>query len=202
MQLNLVDTKQFLEVSDNTFGQTYNEALVHQVVTAYLAGARAGTHAQKTRAEVRGGGKKPWKQKGSGRARAGTIRSPLWRSGGIIFAAKPRDYSQKVNKKMYRGAIRSILSELVRINGLTVVDSLDISEAKTKIMMEKLNKLNLKHHLLVIVDEIDINLYLAVRNIPNVEVIDVRSLDPISLMKYEHILMTAKAVKQVEEQLA
>lgn len=202
MQLNLVDTKQSLQVSDDTFGQAYNEALVHQVVTAYLAGARAGTHAQKTRAEVRGGGKKPWKQKGSGRARAGSSRSPLWRKGGITFAAKPRDYSQKVNKKMYRGAIRAILSELIRINAFTVVENLEVAEAKTKLMLETLNKLNLKHDLLIVVDEIDINLYLSVRNIPNVEVIDARSLEPVSLVKYGHILMTAKAVKQIEEQLA
>lgn len=202
MQLNLVDTKQSLEVSDDTFGQAFNEALVHQVVTAYMAGARAGTHAQKTRAEVSGGGKKPWKQKGSGRARAGTIRSPLWRSGGIVFAAKPRDYSQKVNKKMYRGAIRSMLSELIRSNCLTVVDSLSLEEAKTKLMLEKLHKLGLEQHLLIVVDEIDINLYLASRNIPNIEVIDVRSVEPVSLIKYKHVLMTTKAIKQIEEQLA
>lgn len=202
MQLNLVDTKQSLEVSDDIFGQEFKEGMIHQVVTAYLAGARAGTHAQKTRAEVRGGGKKPWKQKGSGRARAGTIRSPLWRSGGVIFAAKPRDYSQKVNKKMYRGAIRSILSELVRTDALIVVDTLEVAEAKTKLIIEKFNKLNLKQDLLIVVDEIDVNLYFAARNIPNVEVIDARSLDPVSLLKYEQVLMTAKAVKQIEEQLA
>lgn len=202
MQLNLVDTKQSLEVSDDTFGQAFNESLVHQVVTAYMAGARAGTHAQKTRAEVSGGGKKPWKQKGSGRARAGTTRSPLWRSGGIVFAAKPRDYSQKVNKKMYRGALRSIFSELARTNRLTVVQDLSIEEAKTKLMLEKIHKLGLKQNLLMIVDEIDINLYLATRNIPYVEVLDVRSIDPVSLIKFEHVLLTAKAVKQIEEQLA
>lgn len=202
MQLNLVDTKQSLEVSDDTFGKIFNEALVHQVVTAYMAGGRAGTHAQKTRAEVSGGGKKPWKQKGSGRARAGSSRSPLWRSGGVIFAAKPRDYSQKVNKKMYRGAIQCILSELIRDNDLSVVDSLSIEQPKTKLMLEKMNELGLKQHLLIIVDEIDINLYLAARNIPNVEVVDVRSMEPVSLIKYDHVLMTAKAIKQIEEQLA
>lgn len=202
MQLNLVDTKQSLEVSDDAFGQAFNESLVHQVVTAYMAGGRAGTHAQKTRSEVRGGGRKPWKQKGTGRARAGTIRSPIWRSGGVTFAAKPRDYSQKVNRKMYRAAIRSILSELVRKERLLVVDSLGVTEPKTKAMYEALKKLSLVEHVLIIVDEMDENNYLAARNLRNVELIDVKSLDPVSLVKYQHVLMTAKAVKKVEEQLA
>ena len=202
MQLNLVDTKQSLDVSDDAFGQAFNESLVHQVVTAYLAGGRAGTHAQKTRSEVSGGGKKPWRQKGTGRARAGTIRSPIWRSGGVAFAAKSRDYSQKVNRKMYRAAIRSILSELVRKERLVVVESLGITEPKTKAMLAVLKKLSLDEHVLIVVDELDVNAYLAARNLRNVDVVDVKSLEPVSLVKYQHVLMTAKAVKKVEEQLA
>ena len=202
MQLNLVDTKQSLEVSDDAFGQAFNESLVHQVVTAYMSGGRAGTHAQKTRSEVRGGGKKPWKQKGTGRARAGTSRSPIWRSGGVTFAAKPRDYSQKVNRKMYRAAIRSILSELVRKERLLVVDSLGITEPKTKAMIEALKKISLVEHVLIIVDEMDENTYFAARNLRNVELIDAKSIDPVSLVKYQHVLMTAKAIKKVEEFVA
>lgn len=202
MQLNLVDTKQSLEVSDGTFSQAYNESLIHQVVTAYLAGGRAGTHAQKTRAEVSGGGKKPWRQKGTGRARAGTIRSPLWRSGGIIFAAKPRDYSQKVNKKMYRGAMRSILSELLRKNSLLVVEELKIAEPKTKMFVAALKELGMSKNVLIVVDELEENIYLAARNLRDIELIDVQSLNPVSLIKYNQVLITAKAIKKIEEQLA
>ncbi len=202
MQLNLVDTKQSLEVSDETFGSNFNESLVHQVVTAYLAGGRAGTHAQKTRSEVSGGGKKPWRQKGTGRARAGTIRSPIWRSGGVAFAAKPRDYSQKVNKKMYRAAVKSILSELVRLERLTVVEKISIENAKTKEMKSFLNNLSMVEHTLIVMDEIDERVYLSARNLRNVDVIDVQSLDPVSLVKYENVLMSAQAVKKLEEQFA
>ncbi|GMR08030.1 MAG: 50S ribosomal protein L4 [Gammaproteobacteria bacterium] len=190
-----------LDVSDAVFGQDFNEALIHQVVTAYLAGARAGTKAQKTRSDVRGGGRKPFKQKGTGRARAGTIRSPLWRSGGITFAARPRDFSQKINRKMFSGAYRSILSELVRQNRLVVVDKLDISEAKTKELAAKLVALGLDN-VLIVVTELDENLYLSARNLHKVDVTDVVAIDPVSLVKFDKVLMTSDAVKKLEGRLA
>ncbi len=190
-----------IEASDITFGKDFNEALVHQVVTAYLAGARAGTRAHKNRSAVRGGGAKPWRQKGTGRARAGTIRSPIWRAGGKTFAAVPADHSQKVNKKMYRGAMRSILSELVRQDRLKVVESFELDKPKTKMLNEKLNTMGLKN-VLIVLEEINENLALAARNLPHVEVIVARSINPVSLVKYENVLMTAAALKQVEEKLA
>ncbi len=189
-----------IEVSEAAFGREYNEALVHQVVVALMAGARAGTKAQKTRAEVRGGGAKPWRQKGTGRARAGTIRSPLWRSGGQIFAAKPRDFSQKVNKKMYRGAMKAILSELIRQNRLQVVSEFVLNEPKTKPLVAKLKSMNLER-VLIVVKEVDENLYLSSRNIPNVAIKEAASVNPVQLLKYDNVLMTVDAVRKLEEVL-
>jgi large subunit ribosomal protein L4 len=188
-------------VSEATFAREYNEALVHQVVTAYLAGARQGTRAQKTRSEVAGGGKKPWRQKGTGRARAGTIRSPIWRSGGTTFAAKPQDHSQKVNKKMYRAAMRSILSELARTDRLVVVESFDVEAPKTKMLVEQLKGYGVDN-VLIIANEIDKNLYLAARNLHKVDVSDVEGIDPVSLIAFEKVMVTVDAVKKFEEALA
>ena len=190
-----------LTVSETTFGREFNEALVHQVVVAYAAGARQGTRAQKTRSEVAGGGAKPWRQKGTGRARAGTIRSPLWRTGGVTFAAKPQDHSQKVNKKMYRGAMKSILSELVRQERLIVVDNFSVEAPKTKELVAKLKELELTDALIV-TSEVDENLFLAARNLYKVDARDVAGIDPVSLIAFDKVLMTADAVKQVEESLA
>jgi len=201
MELTLKDAKGALEVSDATFGREFNEALVHQVVVAFGAGARQGTKAQKTRSEVRGGGKKPWRQKGTGRARAGTIRSPIWVGGGRAFAAKPRDFEQKVNKKMYRGAIKSILSELVRQERLIVVETFGVDAPKTKDLLAKLNELELKD-VLIVTAEVDENLFLASRNLYKVDVRDVQGIDPVSLIAFEKVLMTADAVKALEEALA
>ena len=189
-----------LSVSETAFGREFNEPLVHQVVTAYMANARAGTRAQKNRAAVSGGGAKPWKQKGTGRARAGTIRSPLWRGGGVTFAAQPQDHSQKVNKKMYRGAMRSIISELVRQGRLIVVESLAIESPKTRLLIEQLKSLDLTEALIV-TDSVDDNLYLASRNIRKVDVRDVAGIDPVSLVSYEKVVMTVSAIKQIEEML-
>ena len=189
-----------IEVSNATFGRDFSEALVHQVVTAYLAGGRAGTKAQKTRSEVRGGGKRPWRQKGTGRARAGTIRSPLWRGGGRTFAARPQDHSQKVNRKMYRGALQAILSELVRQDRLTVLDGLELKAPKTGELMKKLSKLDFAKGL-IITAEVESNLFLAARNIPNVYALDVTGLDPVSLVAADKVIMTVDAVKKIEEWL-
>lgn len=190
-----------LTVSETTFGRDFNEALVHQVVVAYAAGARQGTRAQKTRSEVSGGGAKPWRQKGTGRARAGTIRSPIWRTGGVTFAAKPQDHSQKVNKKMYRGAMKSILSELVRQERLVVVDNFSVEAPKTKELVAKLKELEL-NDVLIVTGEVDENLFLAARNLYKVDARDVAAIDPVSLIAFDKVLMTAEAVKQVEEMLA
>lgn len=200
MELHIVDTKNSkLEVLNDVFSCDYNEALVHQVVTAYLSSGRAGTRAQKTRSEVRGGGIKPWNQKGSGRARAGTIRSPLWRKGGVVFAAKPQNYDQKVNRKMYRGALRSILSELIRLERLVLVESLLAEKPKTKDLIKRLESLKISGNALIISDSVDQNLYLSARNLPNVDVRDVSAVDPVALVGYEHVLITVKALKQFEE---
>ena len=190
-----------LTVSETTFGREFNEALVHQVVVAFAAGARQGTRAQKTRSEVSGGGAKPWRQKGTGRARAGTIRSPIWRTGGVTFAAKPQDHSQKVNKKMYRGAMKSILSELVRQERLIVVDNFSVEAPKTKELVAKLKELEL-NDVLIVTGEVDENLFLAARNLYKVDARDVAGIDPVSLIAFNKVLMTADAVKQVEEMLA
>jgi large subunit ribosomal protein L4 len=189
-----------IKVSEATFGRDFSEALVHQVVTAYLAGGRAGTKAQKTRSEVRGGGRKPWRQKGTGRARAGTIRSPLWRGGGRTFAARPRDHSQKVNRKMYRGALQAILSELVRQERLVVLDAFELSTPKTSDLLAKLADQGFEKGLIV-TPEVDENLFLATRNIPNVYALDVAGLDPVSLVAADKVIMTVDAVKKIEEWL-
>ncbi|MDR9438198.1 MAG: 50S ribosomal protein L4 [Halomonas sp.] len=190
-----------VEVSDATFGKEFNEALVHQVVTAYLAGGRQGTRAQKNRSDVRGGGKKPWRQKGTGRARAGTIRSPIWRGGGVTFAARPQDHSQKVNRKMYRAAMRSILSELVRQERLVAVDGFAVEAPKTKQLVAKLEELGLEK-VLIVTEEVDENLYLAARNIPSVDVVDVAAADPVSLVAFDKVLVTVSALRKFEEKLA
>ena len=190
-----------VELSDTAFGREFNEALVHQVVTAYLAGGRQGTRAQKTRAEVSGGGIKPWRQKGTGRARAGSIRSPIWRSGGRAFAAKPQDWSQKVNRKMYRGAMQCILAELIRQERLILVEELTISAPKTKELIAKLNELNAPRAL-IITKAVDENLYLAARNIPHVNVLDTSEVDPVSLIAFDKVIMSVEAAKQFEEALA
>jgi len=189
-----------IEVSNATFGRDYSEALVHQVVTAYLAGGRAGTRAQKTRSDVSGGGKRPWRQKGTGRARAGTIRSPLWRGGGIHFAARPQDHSQKVNRKMYRGAIQAILSELVRQERLIVLDEFELGAPKTNELLKKLAQLDFDKGLIVTA-EVEGNLFLASRNVPGVYALDVAGLDPVSLVAADKVIMTVDAVKKVEEWL-
>jgi large subunit ribosomal protein L4 len=190
-----------VSVSDDVFGRDYNEGLVHQVVTAYLAGGRAGTKAQKSRSAVSGGGAKPFKQKGTGRARAGTIRSPIWRTGGKTFAAKPQDWSQKVNRKMYSGALKNILSELVRQERLVVVDKFDAAERKTKAMAEALGKLGLDDALIV-TEELNEDLYYSVRNIPKIDAIDVEGVNPVNLIRYEKVLVTQGALKKIEESLS
>ena len=189
-----------LELSEVAFGKDFNEALVHQVVVAYMAGARQGTKAQKSRAEVSGGGKKPFNQKGSGRARAGSIRSPIWRGGGKSFAARPQDWDQKVNRKMYRGAMQCILAELVRQDRLVFVDDFTVSAPKTKELLGKLNALGLKNTL-IITDAVDENLYLAARNLPHVEVIDTTAVDPVSLIGFDKVLMSVPAAKKLEVEL-
>ena len=191
-----------VDLSEDTFGKEFNEALVHQVVTAYLAGARAGTRAHKNRAAVSGGGAKPWRQKGTGRARAGTIRSPLWRTGGKTFAAVPQDHSQKVNKKMYRGAMRAILSELLRQERLVAVDDLKLDAPKTKELNEKLKAMGLENRVLLVTEAEDAALSLAARNMANVEVVEARQVNPVSLIGADKVLMTSAALKQVEEMLA
>ena len=189
-----------LELADATFGAEFNEALVHQVVTAYLAGARAGTKAQKTRAEVSGSGKKPWKQKGTGRARVGSIRSPIWVGGGRTFAARPRDFTQKVNRKMYRGAMRSVLSELLRQERLIVTPELGLSAPKTKELKGQLDKLGFTSGL-VVVEAFDMKLWLAARNLPGVDVLEAQLIDPVSLVGADKVVITAAALKIVEERL-
>ncbi|MDG6897622.1 50S ribosomal protein L4 [Actinobacillus delphinicola] len=201
MELVVKDAQNALTVSETTFGREFNEALIHQVVVAYAAGARQGTRAQKTRAEVAGSGKKPWRQKGTGRARAGDAQSPIWRSGGITFAAKPQDHSQKVNKKMYRGAIKSILSELVRQDRLVVVEKFEIDAPKTKVLVNKLKELDLDD-VLIITASLDENLFLAARNLYKVDVRDAQGIDPVSLIAFNKVVMTVDAVKQIEEMLA
>lgn len=190
-----------MDVADAVFSAEFNEPLIHQVLTTYMAGARAGTKAQRSRSEVRGGGRKPWRQKGTGRARAGTIRSPIWRSGGVTFAAKPRDYSKKLNKKMYRGAMRAIFSELLRQERLIVVDAFEIEEAKTKLVKQKLNELGLEE-VLIITDELTETLFLGTRNIPKVDVIDTEEIDPYSLIGFEKVMITQDAIKKIEEWLS
>jgi large subunit ribosomal protein L4 len=191
-----------VQVSDATFAREFNEALVHQVVTAYRAAGRAGTKAQKTKAEVRGGGIKPWRQKGTGQARAGSIRSPIWVGGGRAFAAKPRDFSQKVNRKMYRGALRSMLSELARTERLVVADGLELDAPKTKMLLQKLADLGVGSNVLVLIEAHDEKLELAARNLPYVDVLPVNALDPLSLARHDKVVATVGAVRLLEERLA
>ena len=200
MKLKMQDSGS-VDVAEAAFGVEFNEALIHQVVTAYLAGGRAGTKAQKNRAEVRGGGAKPWRQKGTGRARAGTIRSPIWVGGGRTFAAKPRDYDQKVNKKMYRAALRSVLSELVRQDRLVVVKSLDLDAPKTKQLATKLKDLDLDN-VLILNEAFDEKVFLAARNLANVGICDAASIDPVVLIRFEKVLVTLPALKMIEERLS
>lgn len=189
-----------VQVSDAVFGAELKPGLIHQVVTAYLAGARSGTKAQKTRAEVSGGGQKPWRQKGTGRARAGTTRGPLWRGGGVTFAARPRDYSQKVNRKMYRGAVCSILSDLARAGRLLVVSEFRVNAPKTKELIEQLRILGVSD-CLILTDGLDENLYLAARNLVGVDVMSAQEVDPVSLIAFENVVATEGAVRKLEERL-
>jgi len=200
-QLKLQQGGNSIEVSEKTFGREFNEALVHQVVTAYMAAGRAGTKRQKSKAEVRGGGRKPHNQKGGGRARAGSIRSPIWVGGGRAFAARPRDFSQKVNRKMYRGAIATLLSELARLERLTVVESFVLEAPKTKMLADKLKELGLCD-VLIIVEAYDEKLELASRNLMGVTVLPVTAVDPVSLVRHERVLATVGAIRMLEEQLA
>jgi large subunit ribosomal protein L4 len=188
-------------VSDAVFDVPYNEALVHQVVTAYMAGARSGNSAQKNRSAVRGGGAKPWRQKGTGRARAGTIRSPIWRAGGVTFASEKRDYSVKVNRKMYRGALRAIVSELARSGRLIVVDTIDMAEPKTRVMRELLGEWSANDALIIDAD-LEANVHLAARNLPHVTTTDVDGINPWLMLRHESVVVTAAALKKLEERLA
>lgn len=199
--INDKDSASSVGVSDLVFGQTFNETLVHQLVVRYLAGSRSGTKAQKTRSDVSGGGTKPWRQKGTGRARSGTMRSPLWRTGGVTFAARPRSYEQKLNKKMFRSGLRSILSELLRQERLVVSNDILPTTPKTKDLVAKLSQLDSKR-ILIVADQVDMNLALASRNIPYVEVIEAGNLSPVSLVSAEKVIMTPAAVKLIEEKLA
>ena len=203
MELNIVTpagAKGTLKVSEVAFGKEFNQDLVHQAVVAYMAGARQGTKAQKTRSEVSGGGKKPWRQKGTGRARAGTIRSPIWRSGGVTFAAKPRNFEQKLNKKMYRAALRCILSELNRQDRLVVVEDFDLEAPKTKALVQKLDQYGLSEAL-VVTEDVSEGLYLASRNLHKVDVRDVNGVDPVSLIRFDKVVVTVPAMKKFEEML-
>ena len=201
MDLQLHNSKEKISVSDAVFAADYKESLVHQLVTAYMAAGRAGTKAQKNRSAVSGGGTKPWRQKGTGRARAGTIRSPLWRSGGVTFAAQPRDYSQKVNRKMYRAGIRSIFSELARQNRLLVVEDITVDAPKTKQLLARLGELGVSKTL-IISETADEKLYLSARNLPHVEVSDVAGLNPVNLVRYDHVVATVGSVRAIEEWLS
>ena len=187
-----------ISISNDVFSKEFNESLIHQAVVSFMAASRQGSAKQKNRSEVRGGGKKPYRQKGTGRARAGTIRSPLWRGGGVTFAARPRDYSKKLNKKMYRAAIKSIFSELLRQNRLVAIEKPVLEKPKTKEIASFLNEFSLSK-VLIIIDELDMNLYLSARNIPNVDVITVREINPVNLLKPQKVAVTSEALKQIEE---
>lgn len=197
MNINFKDDSGNVLVSNDVFDAAFNEPLVHQVVISYLASRRMGTKAQKTRSEVSGGGRKPWKQKGSGRARAGTIRSPLWRGGGVAFAAKPRTFMKKVNRKMYRSALRGIFSELLRQKRLHVVEDLKITSSKTKDFISNMDMLGLKNSFLIITDSLNEHLFLASRNVPGVGVVDVEGLTPVSLLQYEEIVVDKVAIEKI-----
>lgn len=202
MELAVANDSNGVTVADTLLGAEFNATLVHQVVTAYMAGGRAGTKAQKSRADVRGGGKKPWRQKGTGRARAGTIRSPIWSGGGVTFAARPRDFSQKVNRKMYRGAMRAIFSELNRQERLLVVSDLALEERKTRGLLDKLGSVGAGSRGLIIVKEVDDKLAYSANNLPGLVVSDVSGLDPVALVRAEQVVVTVDALKQIEEWLA
>ncbi|MCP4008532.1 MAG: 50S ribosomal protein L4 [Proteobacteria bacterium] len=201
VQINITGSKGSVDLSDENFAASFKETLIHQVVTAYLAGGRSGTSAQKSRAQVSGGGKKPWRQKGTGRARAGTIRSPIFTGGGQTFARSTRDYSQKINRKMYRGAMRSIVSELARQERLLVVKEIAVKKPGTKEIAARLAKLNVNNGLIILAEE-DNNVMLSVRNIPNIDITTVSNVDPVSLVAYEKVLITADAVKSLDEKLS
>lgn len=202
MDIQLKNASGSVSVADAVFGVEYNEALVHQVVTSFFAGARAGTKAQKTRSEVSGGGAKPWKQKGTGRARAGTIRSPIWRSGGVTFAAKPRDFSKKVNRKMYRAAICSIFSELNRTERLLALEAFTVETAKTKDFLKQLQDLNVGEDILFILENVDANVYLAARNLSRVTVVDVNAVNPALLLRHEKVVVDKAALEKISEWLS
>ena len=201
MDIAIHNSKKKVSVSDAAFGASFNEALVHQLVVSYMAAARAGTRAQKSRSAVSGGGGKPWRQKGTGRARAGTIRSPLWRSGGVTFAATPRDYSKKLNKKMYRAGLRSLVSELLRQERLIVIEKLGVTEPRTKQMQARLQEIGVDNALLL-TDGLDSAVYLAARNIPDIQVMDIAIVDPVSLIRQEKVVIDEAALKKLEERLA
>ncbi len=202
MELSLHSDAGMINVSETVFDVKFNETLIHQSVTAYLAAARSGTRAQKSRSDVQGTGAKPWRQKGTGRARAGTVKSPLWRSGGVTFAAKPQNYSQKLNKKMYRSALRSILSELARSTRLIIVENFAVDTPKTKNLLEKLKPFEFNKNLLIITENTEDNLALAARNLHQIELNDVKGINPVSLVGSEKVLITVPALKQLEEKLA
>lgn len=201
MELKLADGRKKVELADAAFARPFNEPLVHQAVEAWLAGARRGTRAQKSRSDARGGGAKPWRQKGTGRARAGTIRSPLWRHGGVTFAARPQDHSKGLNRKMYRGALRSILSELARSERLAMVSQLALEEPKTKALIARLEELG-GSDALIVVAEPERNLSLAARNLPRVAVVTTGEINPVNLLRHERVIMTVDAAKRIEEWLA
>jgi large subunit ribosomal protein L4 len=200
MEITLKNSQKKLELADEIFARDFNEALIHQIVVAHMAASRAGTKAQKTRAEVSGGGAKPFKQKGTGRARAGTIRSPLWRTGGVVFAAKPRSFKQKVNKKMYKGALRAIFSELIRQDRLMVVESFTLDSPKTKLLIQKMNELKIEGNALFVCDSVDENLYLAARNLIKVEIVGATeaAADPVALIRSDKVIVTEAAIKEIE----
>ncbi len=201
MDITVHNSDKKVSVSDDAFGASFNESLVHQLVVSYMAASRAGSKAQKNRSAASGGGAKPWRQKGTGRARAGTIRSPLWRSGGVTFAATPRDYSQKLNKKMYRAGLRSLVSELLRQDRLILIDKLGVTEPKTRQMQSRLGELGVDNAL-VLTDGLDSAVYLAARNIPNVQVMDIAIVDPVSLIRQENVVIDEAALKKLEERLS
>lgn len=200
MEITTIDTKAQLELNNDVFAYAYNEGLVHQAIVTYMNNARSGNSAQKTRSEVRGGGRKPWNQKGTGRARAGTIRSPLWRSGGVTFASKKRDYSQKLNKKMYKRALRSIISELCRTGNLMVVSDFQCDSHKTKDFITKMNQMSI-NNALIIMSEVGEKEYLGSRNLIDYDICDVTTIDPVSLLRFEKVVVTEAAIKKIEEQL-
>jgi large subunit ribosomal protein L4 len=201
MDIAIHNSNKKVSVSDDAFAASFNETLVHQLVVSYMASARAGSKAQKNRSAASGGGAKPWRQKGTGRARAGTIRSPIWRSGGVTFAATPRDYSKKLNKKMYRVGMRSLVSELVRQDRLILIDKLGVTEPRTKQMQARLAELGIDDALLL-TDGLDSAVYLAARNIPNIHVMDISIVDPVSLLQQEKVVIDEAALKKLEERLA